>query len=156
VASSGAHSFWSLDELPKETRGYVPTFYATLIIASDPANYGFKLGTDTTGDTRRVEVDGPLSLKYLAAAANGDEDVARDMNPAYRRGVLPPGRSPVRLPSRAAETIANRTATLKNEDADIAICSFRMREGDSVKKLAMALGTNADTIMAMNNLRSAR
>ena len=39
-------TFWELLELqaiPKETRGYVPTFYATIIIATDPPAYGFRL-----------------------------------------------------------------------------------------------------------------
>ena len=156
VSNNGTRSFWLLDELPKETRGYVPTFYATLLIASDPANYGFRLGTESNFDTKRVEVEGPLSLKYLAVAANVDEDVVRDLNPAYRRGVLPPGRSAVRLPSKAAELIASRATSLKNEDADVAVCSFRLRDGDSVKKLARALGTSVDTILAMNDLRTAK
>jgi membrane-bound lytic murein transglycosylase D len=151
----GASSFWSLSEIPKETRGYVPTFYATLAIASDPAAYGFRLGTDEVPDFKRVELDGPLSLKFLAAAANVNEDVVRDLNPAYRRGVLPPGRSAVRLPSKAAESVVARAATLRNEDPEVAVCSFTLRDGDSVRNLAHALGTTVDTLVAMNDLRNA-
>ena len=47
MASTGAATFWELLDagaVPKETRGYVPTFFATLTIASDPATYGFRLG----------------------------------------------------------------------------------------------------------------
>ena len=47
MESTGATTFWELlDEaaVPKETRGYVPTFFATLTIASDPTTYGFRLG----------------------------------------------------------------------------------------------------------------
>jgi peptidoglycan lytic transglycosylase D len=151
--NEGVSSFWELSAIPKETRGYVPTFYATLVIASDPASYGFRLGNDESFDFKRVELEGPLSLKYLASVANMNEDVLHDLNPAYRRGVLPPGRSTVRLPSRVADTVVARATTLKNEDADIAVCSFTLRDGDSVKRIARALGTTPDTIVAMNDLR---
>lgn len=159
LEQSGATSFWSLSALPKETRGYVPTFYATLAIASDPASYGFRLGcTDNNAcapfdDAKRIELEGPLSLKYLAAVANANEDVIRDLNPAYRRGVLPPGRSTVRLPAKAADAVVARAASLKNEDPEIAVTAFTLRGGDSIKKLARALGTTPDTIIAMNDLR---
>src|ERR1051325_1762000 len=45
--ANGATTFWELldaSALPKETRGYVPTFFATLLIASDPEPSGFILG----------------------------------------------------------------------------------------------------------------
>jgi membrane-bound lytic murein transglycosylase D len=173
LENEGVSSFWELSAIPKETRGYVPTFYATLVIASDPASYGFRLddvssrttlsetkanrGTpsenDELPDFKRVELEGPLSLKYLASVANVNEDVLRDLNPAYRRGVLPPGRSTVRMPSKVADTVVARATMLKNEDSDIAVCSFTLRDGDSVKKIARALGTTPDTIAAMNDLR---
>jgi membrane-bound lytic murein transglycosylase D len=155
LADSGETSFWSLTEIPKETRGYVPTFWATLLIASDPAAYGFKLANAHDLEFKRVEVEGPLSLQYLASAADVNEETLLDLNPAYRRGVIPPGRSSIRVPPKAAESIAARAATLKNEDANIAICSFTLRDGDSIKDLARAIGTNVDTIVAMNDLRNA-
>ncbi|MEO8034769.1 MAG: transglycosylase SLT domain-containing protein [Acidobacteriota bacterium] len=155
LASTGTTTFWELLELsavPKETRGYVPTFFATISIASDPAAYGFRLAPPIDADDRGVEVEGPLSLHFLAGAAHVDEAVLRDLNPAYRRGVLPPGRSTVRLPAKAADTIAARTSTLRNEDDTIAVCSFVMRKGDSIRSLARAIGTKADAILAMNAL----
>ncbi len=157
---NNASTFWELLEasaVPKETRGYVPTFFATLIIASDPATYGFRLGdSDWTDDARRVEVEGPLALKTIAEAANVEEALLRELNPALRRGIVPPGRTPVRVPARVAETVAAKAITLKNEDANVAVCSFVLREGDSLKRLARAIGTTAETLLSMNNLRSAR
>ena len=157
VANNGASSFWQIaDSVPKETRGYVPTFYATLVIATDPAAYGFRLGNDDGSDFKRVELEGPLSLKYLASVANVNEDVLRDLNPAYRRGVIPPGRSSVRVPWKVDDAIVARASTLKNEDPDVAVCSFTLRDGDSIKRLARTIGVSADTIVAMNDIASAR
>jgi len=154
--ANGATTFWQLladDALPKETRGYVPTFFATLTIASDPATYGFKLGDPLDFDIKHVDVDGPLSLGYLAQVAHVDEKTLRDMNPALRHGVLPPGKSDVRVPAKAAELVAAKETTMKNEDANVAVCSFTLRDGDSLKRIAHAIGTTVDTIVAMNGSR---
>jgi membrane-bound lytic murein transglycosylase D len=157
--SSGATTFWELLEqaaIPKETRGYVPTFYATLIIANDPASYGFQLPVASsptelaTGNWQLATVEGPVSLQYIANVAEVDEKTLRDLNPALRRGVAPPGKWPVRVPPKAAETIAARASTLRNDDSSIAICTYTLRDGETPKRIARAIGTDLDTLEAMN------
>jgi len=158
LETNNVATFWELLELgaiPKETRGYVPTFFATLMIASDPQTYGFRINDPADIDEKRVEVSGPLSLSYLAQAAQVDEAVLKSLNPALRRGVVPPGKIAIRVPSKAAETIASRAATLKNDDANIAICSFTLRGSDRLDRIARAIGTTPETILAMNDVRSA-
>jgi len=159
LADTGAKSFWDLVDqsaVPKETRGYVPTFFATIIIAGDPASYGFKLGAEENIDAKQVELEGPLSLRYLASVAKVDESTLKSLNPEYRHGVLPPGRSSVRVPAKAADAVLARAERLKNDDENIAVCSFTLREGDTLKRLARAIGTDVDTILAMNNLSSSK
>jgi len=156
---NGVTTFWELLELsalPKETRGYVPTFFATLLIASDPETYGFKLGqtVERETDEKRVEVRGPVSLNYIAEVTGIDEDVLRELNPALRRGVVPPGRAAVRVPGKAAETLLARADTLRDDDAYVKVCKFKLRKGDTLKRLARAIGTKPETILAMNNLDS--
>src|SRR4051812_14423364 len=92
LEQNNAATFWELCDagaLPKETRGYVPTFYATLIIASDPTTYGFRLGESKDLDSKRIAVEGPLSLRHVADVAQVDEAVLRELNPALRHGVVP-------------------------------------------------------------------
>lgn len=159
LETNGATTFWELCDagaVPKETRGYVPTFFATLIIASDPATYGFRLGDSKDLEGKRIPVEGPLSLRYVASVADVDEAVLRDLNPALRHGIAPPGRSEIRVPPKAAEAVAARAETMKNDDANVAVCSFTLRDGDSLNRLAAALGTTVEAIAAMNDGRSAR
>jgi membrane-bound lytic murein transglycosylase D len=155
LAQSGATTFWEMLDsgvLPKETRGYVPTFFATLLIASDPEAYGFRLEEVTEHDEKRVDVRGPVSLTYIAEAIGVDEDVLKEMNPALRRGVVPPGRATVRVPSKKADTLLARADTLRDDDAYMKFCSFQLRKGDTLQRLARVLGTKAETLLAMNQL----
>jgi len=159
LTDSGASTFWELLDqglLPKETRGYVPTFYATLRIASDPETYGFSLIEADDIDHTRVEMRGPVSLAYIAEVVGMDADTLKEMNPSLRRGVVPPGRGSVRVPAKAAETLAARATSLRNEDAYVRFCSFKLRQGDSIKRIARAVGTKPETILAMNGLHSAK
>ena len=155
LKEAGASTFWELLDqglLPKETRGYVPTFFATIRIASDPETYGFELGKPNDYDGKRVEVRGPVSLAYIAEVIGADEDLLKDMNPALRRGVVPPGRVALRVPARAAETLAARADTLRQEDAYLQYCAFKVRDGDSIQRLARKIGAKPETLLAMNNL----
>jgi membrane-bound lytic murein transglycosylase D len=159
LQETGATTFWELLEqqaLPKETRGYVPTFFATLLIATDPATYGFELAQPEDLDLKRVDVDGPVSLRYLAEVAGVNEETIRELNPALRRGMVPPGRASVRVPSKAADAVLARARSLRTEDDYVKVCSFTLRDGDSVKRLARALGTKPETILAMNDRKDAR
>jgi len=153
VANSGASSFWLLDELPKETRGYVPTFYATLLIASDPANYGFQLSDPIDSDVKRVAIEGPVSLRFLAEAIHFDEGTLRNLNPMLRRGVVPPGMAEVRVPARLVDVIQARAKLLRNDDPHVAVCTYTVRDRDTLKRLAKAIGTTPQTILAMNGIR---
>jgi membrane-bound lytic murein transglycosylase D len=153
--NEGAKTFWELQEaaaVPKETRGYVPTFFAALMIASDPGSYGFKLGDEqpANGQQPTVDLEGPVSLRYVADVAGVDEKTLRELNPALRRGVAPPGRWALRVPPKAADTIAARAATLHNDDANIAVCTYTLRDADKLKRIARAIGTDVDTLVAMN------
>ena len=153
LEGAGATTFWQLlDEglLPKETRGYVPTFYATLLIASDPETYGFTLGKTLHSDEREVELEGPLSLAYLAETIGVGEDYLRELNPALRRGVVPPGRTSVRVPAKAAPVLSARATSLRDNDDYLKFCTFKVRKGDSAERLARAIGSKPATILAMN------
>jgi membrane-bound lytic murein transglycosylase D len=159
LGQANATTFWELLEagaVPKETRGYVPTFFATLLIASDPATYGFRLGEAKELDGKRVAVEGPLSLRHVAEVANVDETVLRELNPALRHGIVPPGRSEVRVPAKAAEAVTARAATMKSDDVNIALCSFTLRDGDSLQRIAASLGMPVETLAEMNGGRAAR
>ena len=79
LADNGATTFWELCDvgaMPKETRGYVPTFFATLLIASDPATYGFRSANRDDIDVEARRVAARCRSKYLAEVAGVDDAIA--------------------------------------------------------------------------------
>ena len=152
---TGSNSFWRLMDLsaiPRETRGYVPTFFAAILIANDAASYGFRSADPLTADVKRVEVEGPLSLRFIAQTASIDEALLRELNPSLRHDIVPPGKIRIAIPASALASIEARAATLKNEDRIVTVCVYKIRKGDSITKLARSLHVARKTILAMNGL----
>ena len=163
MSATGSSTYWDLVEataLPSETRGYVPSFYAAIIIASDPYAYGFRLGEPAQDDVRRVEIDGPLSLRQIAEAAGIPESTLIALNPAYYRCIVPPGRSTLRVPAAAAEMVLARTPLLKNEDATFAELTepqivqqqYEVKKGDTMYSIARRYALTVDELRDLNGL----
>lgn len=152
-----ASTFWELLEqsaLPKETRGYVPTFYATLLIVSDPEAHGFRLEKAKNPEIEKVPIEGPVTIAHIADAIGVDRTLLKDLNPAYRRGVLPPGISPVRVPPKHAAELRASAERLKFDDVNLPFATFTTRSGDTIERLAMLVGADPEDVRSMNGRRN--
>ena len=84
--------FWSL-RLPRETRGYVPAFYAVVTIFDNLESYGFTQKPVMLPEVSKQQlmVAGGISLKQIAKALDINRNVLSEMNPSLRkRGLVPP------------------------------------------------------------------
>lgn len=153
LKAENATTFWELLErraLPKETRGYVPTFYATIVLAAEPERYGFELPSTSSVNYGQVPVRGPLSLKFLAAAAEVEEDTIRTLNPDLYRGVIPPGQWMLRVPREAVATIASRDWYL--EDPLVQVASYSLRRDENLDSFARKIGVEPKDLREINGL----
>jgi membrane-bound lytic murein transglycosylase D len=154
----GATTFWELLEaraLPSETRGYVPTFYATIILAAAPERYGFTIPDPSEVSFDEVEVMGPLSLTFLADAVSTDGQQLRELNAHLHRGVVPPGRWPIRVPRGSGSAVAGRAHQWYLEDSLVQIGSYTVRKGDSLERLSRTLSVGIQDLRSMNGLGTA-
>jgi membrane-bound lytic murein transglycosylase D len=89
--NGGKQNYWDIYySLPRETRGYIPVFIAAsyvmnyckehLLKAAEPK---FKTVTDT------IEIHNYLNFEQLAAVMNISVEEIRQLNPQYRRDVIP-------------------------------------------------------------------
>jgi len=147
-------------KLPRETRGYVPTFYATVAIVSNPVPHGFRLcePAPTRWDVfERVAIPGPVTLDYIAEVAHVDVDALQSLNPAFRQGILPPGTSEVIVPGDGAALVRDMAPFLGEADPYLPVARYEARRGDSIRTVAQRLGVSHFAISAMNgNARTLR
>lgn len=163
MSASRAQSFWDMQQrsrLPRETRGYVPTFYATLAIVSDPPAHGFRLCEPVGSpwdDVERIDLEGPVTLDYIAEVAHTNAETLYALNPSFRQGILPPGTSVVMVPGDGAELVRDLAAWLSESDPYLPVASYRVRKGDSLRSVSQRFGVSHFAVSAMNgNTRSLR
>lgn len=89
--AGGARDYWTIYyRLPRETRGYVPAFIAATYVMNYyklhgivPQQPSFNIITDT------IMVNSYLHLEQVSSQLNIDLNELRDLNPIYRRDVIP-------------------------------------------------------------------
>ena len=106
-ASNGVKDYWVIyPYLPRETRGYVPSFIATTMIATNPEDFGFKSRYGLTPYAYDLfNVEGSISLKILAECAGVSTDSLQRLNPELLRMATPPGKYayPLKIPKGSKE-----------------------------------------------------
>jgi membrane-bound lytic murein transglycosylase D len=165
-------SFWDLfEELPQETRDYVPRFIATLMIVQDPVKYGFNVEQGETTEYDTIEVAKLVSLASLERQANLSADSLVDLNPALKRGLTPPTPHKLRIPKGSGDVIVTAISDLPTWNpppsrhertretvtgSDKTQTRYVVKSGDSLQKIAKKYRTSVKTIKKLNNLRSDR
>ncbi|MBN2807163.1 MAG: transglycosylase SLT domain-containing protein [Prolixibacteraceae bacterium] len=89
--SGGTRDYWTIYyRLPKETRGYVPAFIAAAYTMNYyklhgivPQQASFNIITDT------IMINNYLHFEQVSAQLGLDIEMIRDMNPMYRRDIIP-------------------------------------------------------------------
>ena len=89
--SGGYRDFWKIYyHLPRETRGYVPAFIGatyTFKYAKEHQLYPVENSLPTMTDT--IMIHQPLHLKQVAEKLNIPIEQLRDLNPQYRKDIIP-------------------------------------------------------------------
>jgi len=151
--------FWDLyQQLPRETRRYVPRFLAVLAILDDPAAYGFDDLPEPLPavPVERYTVERALKLEALNDALSLPKGTLEGLNPELRLSATPPDPYALRVPAGTAASLAERIAALPEwAPAAQAITTHRVRRGDTLSRVAARYGTSVDQIMQLNHLRSA-
>jgi membrane-bound lytic murein transglycosylase D len=149
--------YWSLNRLPRQTRGYVPAYLATRAIRRNPTQYGFPpLGREIPFECETVQVEGSYRLEHIAQAAGLEADVVQDLNPEFVRGVTPPGyKGTVRLPRKADTAFQARLASVPQTQVK-ATKVHRVRSGETLAGVARKYGTTVAELKALPENRGVK
>jgi membrane-bound lytic murein transglycosylase D len=92
-AAGGVADFWALSAkpriLPRETRDYVPMILAAIVIARNPAQYGFEFETEEPHQCETVTLDQPVDLRRIAEWADTTIADIQTLNHELRRWTTP-------------------------------------------------------------------
>jgi membrane-bound lytic murein transglycosylase D len=94
VQKTGYADFWELykrNNLPVETKNYVPEILAAIIIANNPKQYGFEnVPTDPPIVTETVPIDYAVDLRLVADLVDAEPQEIIALNPGVLRLITPP------------------------------------------------------------------
>jgi Transglycosylase SLT domain/LysM domain len=157
ISRAGVASFWAAyPYLPKETRNYVPNILSVILIANNPAKYGFgHIQPAPYLQYDQVRVPASTNLSLIAQASDTNVDYIRYLNPELRNNNTPNEPYIIRIPAgKANQTVAalrrvpnsNRnTANLANVAAGENYQAIANRTGVSVEQLKGVNGQNVPT-----------
>jgi membrane-bound lytic murein transglycosylase D len=102
ISRSGSRDFWQIHRggyIAQETRNYVPAILAVITIAKSPKKFGFEVPPTypMMYETRMVAAQ--TDLRPLAKKLKISYGALLDLNPELQRGVTPPGKHVIRIPS---------------------------------------------------------
>jgi membrane-bound lytic murein transglycosylase D len=177
ISRAGSRSFWKIyPYIARETSNYVPNILAAILIAKNPAKYGFpNVRPDAPLSYDVVQVPTATSLHLIAQATNVSVEYIRMLNPELRRDTTPRGEAyQVRIPGgKANQFVAalkgipiERRDAAPNNNVQLAtyirpkasgttptapgMMKIKARTGDTPAKLAERYNVSAEEIAKMN------
>ncbi len=154
----GRDDFWSLSSnpryLPRETREYVPMILAAVIIAKNPAQYGFTVPEPSQAAVAdKVTVAGPVDLRRVAEWTETPVDVIQQLNPELRRWTTPVRAQAyeLKVPQGSAEALQARLAEANAADRG-ALNWHTVRPGESIATISRKLRVNRGDLAEANYL----
>jgi membrane-bound lytic murein transglycosylase D len=154
---SGIDDFWKLaarqGRLPRETREYVPMILAAIVIARNPAQYGFTIEGDPAVPYETISLPGPVDLRRVAEWTGTSIDTIQSLNPELRRWTTPLRSSEyeLKVPHGSAALLQARLEIAPPGDR-AALNWYTVRRGESLTTVARKLRVSKTELAAANYL----
>ena len=131
--------------LPRETRIYVPAFYAALLIALEPDRYGLFPDYQPPVDFVEVRIPGGGPLATISRHMGCDVESLRSLNLSILRDRVPfsEGGFPLKIP---CSVDPDRARTVAQSFSEIQYVSYRVRKGDTLWDISRKFGVSMSRI----------
>jgi membrane-bound lytic murein transglycosylase D len=159
IKQVGRSDFWSISAkpkaLPRETREYVPMILAAIVIARNPAQYGFSVDSSEPRPAfETVAVSHPVDLRRVAEWAGTSLVTIHELNPELRRQTTPKDSAyELKVPVGTSAEIARHL----NESTDIQLPAetyYTVKQGDTLPGIARKLRVSRADLAEANDLRT--
>ncbi|GJL50522.1 MAG: hypothetical protein NPIRA01_17490 [Nitrospirales bacterium] len=160
IRKSGSRDFWEIREteyIMQETKDYVPSFIAAVLIASNPTRYGFKVNTTSPYTYDEVLVHKRAHLKAVADTTGISFKKLKELNPELLQNIVPiveVGYS-LKVPLdkgllvREHHDQIQKWTKLPPESATW----YHVRFGETLDDVAEKLGLSVQELRRLNNLK---
>ena len=162
IKRAGRTDFWQLSAkprlLPRETRDYVPMILAAIVIARNPAQYGFVFEKEDLRPFETVNLQRPVDLHHIAEWTGATVGEIQALNPELRQKTTPIGEPQysLKVPVGTSSEVARRLD--ESPDGELVTLSwYTVKAGDTLPGIARKLHvTRADLIEANSLGKTAR
>jgi len=159
IKTSKVNDFWALSAkprlLPRETREYVPMILAAIVIARNPAQYGFDVAAEAAQEFEKVTLPRPVDLRRVAEWTDTTIDEIQSLNPELRRWTTPVKSSSyeLKVPSGTGDIVLSR---LEEAPAvDLASLKFyTVKRGETLPLIAKKLHVSKSDLADANDLKA--
>ena len=154
---AGNDDFWTM-QLPRETRNYVPSFMAAVVISKAPELFGFE----------DIEYEDPMefnivkvpytSLSVAAKCAGVDLTEVKELNTELLKNYTPSGTTySLRIPKGTKERFLKEYDKLPKEKyVPPRLDTYVVKPGDTLSEIADRFRVSVNSLMTTNNIRNPR
>ncbi|MCA9472605.1 MAG: transglycosylase SLT domain-containing protein, partial [Nitrospira sp.] len=160
IRKSGSRDFWKIRQTPyimQETKDYVPSFIAAVLIASQPARYGFALNQTTSYSYAEALVRKRAHLKAVANTTGISLNVLKDLNPELLQNIIPivdVGYS-LKVPLGKGSLVRERHDQIETwiKPLPDSAMWYRVQFGETLEDVARQFGLTKQALRHLNNLK---
>jgi membrane-bound lytic murein transglycosylase D len=153
-----AKDFWALASkgvLPRETRDYVPMILAAIVIARNPAQYGFSLVPEAPVEYDTITLPRPVDLRRVAEWTGVTIDDIQALNPELRRWTTPVRDQAYTLKVPAGTVPLVEAQLTQASTTELASLKwYTVRKGETLAGVARKLGVSRTDLAEANYLRT--
>jgi membrane-bound lytic murein transglycosylase D len=158
MKTSKLDDFWKIADkpnlLPRETREYVPMILAAIVIARNPAEYGFDFEPEPAHAFELVTLARPVDLRRIAEWAETTIDEIQFLNPELRRWTTPVGDAAysLKVPMGTADTVNARLEESATDEL-ATLKWYSVKKGETLQTIAKKLQVSRTDLAEANYLK---
>ena len=150
--------YWAMVKrrmLPRETRSFVPSILAAVIIFRNPERYGFKVEPDPPLQFETIDLKEQVDLRVVAEEIDVEVADLFALNPELRRGITPfhDDDYKLKVPLGKADLLKKRLANLP-KDRKLQVRHHKVKRGETLGLIAQRYRSSVTAIAQVNRIRN--